>query len=142
MAGELSGIIQEFSGRVEAAEVAALERINGEMKARIFQNGLASDGTPLDTFSTPALGRYSRGYGLKRQKAGRRTDAKDLEFHGDLRKSIAVGKTGQSNVIGFQYDAARLIAEGQEKQTRKKIWTPSDEEIDNAMEIYAKRLFG
>lgn len=142
MAGELSSIIEELRTGIEDAEIAALQRIEGEIKARIFQNGQAADGSQLDTFSKPSFGRYSLQWGLKRSAAGRGITVKDLEFKGDLRRAIAVGKSGNSNVIGFTFDLARLIAEGQEGQTRKKIWAPNDEEISIGIEVYKKRLFG
>lgn len=141
MAHELEVIIEGIESSVPDAEIAALQRIEGEMKTRIFGNGQATDGSKLGTFSVPRIGDYSRAHGRKRQRAGRRITPKDLEFYGDLRRSIGVGVNGPNTVLGFQYDKARIIAQAQQKQTRKTIFQASAQEIQNGIDVYLKRMF-
>lgn len=100
------------------------------MKVRIFNKGGA--------VSAP-IGRYrSRSYRKKRSKAGRQTGYKDLEFDGDLRRSIQTGKRKTGAVIGFDNDRAKDIAGYQEDQTGKKIFKITDSEINAARAAFLK----
>lgn len=137
---ELKINISALPGEVERAIGVALIRLEGDIKRRIHNDGKASDGSLLDTPARRRLGRYSLQYGKKRQAAGRQTGRKDLQFFGDFLRSYGAGKSGDVQAIGFFQDKARLIAQGQQEQTGKDIFTPSDEEIDRLMEIIADEL--
>lgn len=137
----LENLLAEIEANLPEANLVALKRVEADMKRRIFQQGQATNGSQLDTFSRPRVGRYSLRYGRVRQEAGRRTDIKDLEFKGDLRKAITIGLNRGQLVLGYQYDLARLISQGQEEQTKQVIFEPSDEELQDAAEIFMNRLF-
>jgi hypothetical protein len=101
------------------------------MKQRIFNRGLATDGS--------AMGAYrSAQYKKQRQSQGRQVGYKDLEFNSDLRNAIQQGKAGSANVLGFTTDKARLIAGYQQdvRQTGKIIFEPSQNEIDLMLETH------
>jgi hypothetical protein len=115
----------------ERSQIVSLSRLEGEMKYRIFNKGLATDGS--------AMGAYrSAQYKKERLAKGRQVGYKDLEFYSDLRNSIQQGKSGSSNVLGFTNDRARLIAGYQQeaRQTGKIIFEPSQAEINLMLETH------
>lgn len=100
------------------------------MKVRIFNKGGAVDSK---------IGKYrSRSYRKKREKAGRQTGFKDLEFNGDLRRSIQTGKRSTGAVIGFDNGRAKQIAQYQQDQTDKDIFSITDSEIKAARAAFLK----
>jgi len=123
----------------------ALTNLERDQKKRIHQKGLASDNSPLRTFAKrrfPA-GRYSLQHGRKRDQKGRRTDIKNLDFTGDLRRNLrgyGVGTFKGKPAYGFFQDKFRIIANGQQAQTRQDIWGMSKQEEDNVVEIYTDEL--
>lgn len=88
-------------------------------KRRIFNEGKATDLTPI--------GVYRSNHIRRREKRGRQIGYKDLFFEGDLNRAIQVGESGEEPVLGFATDLARLIMQGQEKQTGKTIGKVSEE---------------
>lgn len=120
-------------GGVTGYEIAALHAVQGAMLQRIHNKRQASDESSLGKYKNPA-------YKEKRKAAGRQTDGKDLEFHGDLRRSVKVGTTGGRNSMGFDKDMARLIAEGQTGQIKKQIYELSDAEEREMLSTYARLL--
>jgi len=125
--------VQDFTiavaGNSSDYEIAALHELQGRMIQRIFNDRKASDGS--------SLGKYlSESYKKKRKAAGRQTAVKDLEFHGDLRKSIKIGTSSGKNVLGFVTDLSRLVAEGQTRQLEKQVFQASDDEIDASWRAY------
>lgn len=119
--------------KAERAEVAALQVMQAEMTFRIFNDGKAADGSDIGTYRSDSHKRI-------RRNRGRQTSYKDLELDGDLRRSIVRGTSSGQNVIGFTDDKNRTIAEHQETpaQTGKVIFTPTDQEIENSLTVYAE----
>lgn len=105
---------------------AALSRIEADMKTRIFNLGQDVDGL--------GLGTYSPKYAQYRKDNNKQTGYKDLEFDGDLRRSIQVGISGNKRVLGYTRTDSRLIAKGQEKQTKKIIFKVTEDEKKAALE--------
>ena len=123
----------EIAGKASQYEIAALSSLQGLYIQRIFNDRKATDGS--------SLGKYlSRSHIAKRKAAGRQTAEKDLEFQGDLRRSIKIGTSNGINVMGFVTDMSRLIAQGQEAQLKKAVFTPSDDEIDESWNTYRAAL--
>lgn len=106
----------------------ALTRIEADMKTRIFNEG--------KDVQDVGLGKYSPKYAKYRQENSKQIGYKDLEFDGDLRRSIQVGTSGDRTVLGYIRDNSRLIAQGQEKQTKKIIFKPSASERKAALETF------
>jgi hypothetical protein len=122
-----------MAGNSSKYEIAALSSLQGLYIQRIFNDRKATDGT--------SLGKYkSISHIIKRKAAGRQTAEKDLEFYGNLRKSIKIGTSGNLNVMGFVTDISRLIAEGQEAQLKKEVFKVSDEEVDESWNTYRAAL--
>ncbi len=114
--------------------VAAASFAQKELGLRIFTKGRATEGDMIGRYKKGKDGKRSY-YMKKRLTAGRQVSYKDLEFTGDLRKSITFGSTGKTqtewkSAVFFDNDKSPLIAEGQEKQTGKSIFEYSDKEID------------
>jgi hypothetical protein len=126
----------------QRAAFAALKRLEGEHKRRIHQRGRASDGTQMKTFAAKKdkAGFYSRDYARIRDRFGRGTSKKDLQFLGNLIRSYTVGQYKNRYVYGFLNDRSRLIAEGQQSQTRKDIFGASPSEIKNVTKIFADQI--
>ena len=122
----VDNVIQCIRDRRALIAVSSMNRLLGSMKIRIFNQGRATDGG--------LIGPYISAWKNVRAKAGRQTAYKDLEFSSDLRNSIQVGTSSGEVVIGFLVDKSRLIASGQEQQTGKEIFTPTQEEIDLTVE--------
>lgn len=114
-------------------EIAALSSVQGLYLQRIHNDRKATDGT--------SLGRYRNDYyKQKRRNAGRQVEEKDLEFHGDLRRSVKIGTSGTANVMGFDNDLSRLIATGQEEQIGKEVFMVSDDEVQEMDAAYDREL--
>lgn len=110
--------------------LAAAKTAEGIIKRRIFNEGQAVSGR---------IGAYrSRSYRVKRNKAGRQTGYKDLEFEGDLRRAIQAGKSSKGAVLGFVNDKAAQISIYQEDQTGKKIFKLSEDGIKSARAAFIK----
>jgi hypothetical protein len=132
----------------ERAQIVGLSRLMAEMKYRVFNEREATDGNLLNNHPTKKPGYRSESHkkfrqtGFKRGKkfhsGGRQILYKDLEITSELRNSIVLGKSGGQNVMGFNQDKTRLIAEHQETnaQTGRQIWTPNQKETDLAIESY------
>tara|TARA_R110002126_G_scaffold287993_1_gene441161 strand:+ start:8264 stop:8716 length:453 start_codon:yes stop_codon:yes gene_type:complete len=130
----LSNAATTFSKeKIKAIQLPVLKLYEGLSKYRIFNEGKASDSS--------LIGKYrSLSYRKARQARGRQTGYKDLEFEGDLRRSLTVGTNGKDFVFGFATDAARLIGAGQEKQTKKDIWNPTTSEENDINKATAKLI--
>jgi len=114
-------------------EIAALSSLQGSYLQRIHNDRKATDGS--------SLGRYrSEQYKKKRRERGRQTEEKDLEFHGDLRRSVKIGKSRNNNVMGFDRDLSRLIASGQQEQIGKEVHVVSNDEIAELDAAYLREL--
>lgn len=123
------------------AAFLALKRLEGDMKDRIHKFGEDSNNRKLRTFAKKRdpQGRYSKQHGLKRRMRNRNVDLKNLDFTSSLRnKGYAVAKQSDGRpALGFLQDRFRLIAGGQEEQTRQKIWDMSPKERENVIENYS-----
>ena len=60
----------------------------------------------------------------------------DLEFKGDLKFSIIVGEFNGEKVLGFANEKQFLKAKGLEEHFKKYIFTPTQEEIELAQEVF------
>ena len=80
----------------------ALSRVEADMKTRVFNEG--------KDINEVGLGKYSPKYAKYRKDNSKQISFKDLEFDGDLRRSIQVGRSGDRTVLGFVRTESRLIA--------------------------------
>ncbi|MGV6816117.1 MAG: hypothetical protein ACWA44_02470 [Thiotrichales bacterium] len=120
---ELAKRIARIERSAANIQLVAMKRAEGEMKLRVFANSQATDGS--------SLGQYkSDGHVKKRQDLGRQTARKDLVLFGDLQRSIVTGNQGGKAVLGFTTNKQRTIAEGQERQIGKDVFSLSEDTID------------
>lgn len=114
--------------------IETAKRFEGSIKVRIFNEGQNTAEAPI--------GKYKSKYWVKaREKRGNQVGAVDLEFTGDLRRSIKPLMDGDDAVLAIADDLDYKKAMGQEEiQGKKKgggkmeIFTPSDSEIADAQE--------
>lgn len=97
--------------------------LEGRMKQRIFNDGQASSGR--------AIGKYkAKSWIKKRKDDGLQVAYVDLEFTGELRKSIQVLEDGEEIVLAIINDEDYAKATGQEKRRKRKIFEPTQKEIE------------
>ena len=116
---------------IDGMEIASLKTIEAFHKRRIFNASQATDGSSLGTYK-------SRNWVNKRIKAGRQVGKKDLQFSGDTKNNMQVGRSGINNVYQFTTDLARIIMRGQsnKNQVGKEVAEVSEEEIELGLDEY------
>lgn len=134
--------LAEFQKKIELLEAeirlivmdaprVKVNEVMGLFLFRIFNRGLDS--------SLVAIGQYKGGaaarYKALRNAKGLRIDTVDLQFTGALFRSINSGVLGDDVVIGFTNVDRLKIARILEDNYKKKIFTPSDDEVKKSKEL-------
>ena len=114
-------------------DVQVLTTLLASMKQRIHNTGTATNGTLIAE-------KYSDGWKLTRSLEGRQVGFVDLEFRGDLRKDFVLGSFDGQAVLGFTTDLSTTKSLGLEEKYEKKIYTPSDDEVNDLIEIYNESM--
>lgn len=111
--------------------------LEGEMKQRIFNRGLASNNSSIGDYK-------SKFWKKKRDERGNQIGYVDLEFSGDLRNSIQVVEEGKESVVlaiisDLEYNKSQgqELIQGKKKGLPKlEIFVPTqDEEIETELYI-------
>lgn len=116
----------------------ALFDYEGKQKQRIFGSGEANDNTPIETRPAQAGRRgaaYTLPYEKVRRAKGRQISIKDLEFNGDLRRSIQVGTFQGVPVYGFIIDKKRVIAQELQDYAKKEVFNVSDADAEFMLDV-------
>jgi hypothetical protein len=141
---KLNLLADEFADIFAKAPDVATQELLGSYLQRIFNDGKLTNGGNI--------GQYTPGrYKALRNKEGKRIDKVDLQFTGDLFRSIDRGTLGVDSVIGFTNAERKKIADHLETRYGD-VFTASVEEKEEAtllMEEYIaertneilKRLF-
>lgn len=115
--------------------LAGVKDLEGRMKSRIFNKGLNSDNSKIGTYSKGwsfirKNGKPVKGTkGKQRQKPdGLQTSYIDLEFTGDLRRSITPAKDGNDAVLYMNNDEKFEIAGYLEDQKKQVIFDATNKE--------------
>lgn len=125
--------IPQIQKALQGYSYLVVSDVEGAMKQRIFNQGKTEEET--------SIGKYKEGYyKRKREKFGRQTEYVDLEFKGDLRRSIVKGTKNGKIVIGFNNDNSAEIAEGLEERYNTTIFAASEQEAKNAAAIGEKYM--
>lgn len=127
---KLVNLKKNIGRATEAAEASMIGYIEGEVKARIHQRGEAHSGQ-IGDYRSPSHRR-------KRTAAGRQIGKKDLVFKGNLIRQYGKGTFKGKRVLGFFQNRYRLIAEGQQAQTKKTIFKVRQSEIDEGKKQYLR----
>lgn len=104
------------------------------LKQRVFNQGRATDGGLIKRG-------YSKGWQKKRKSKGFQTSYVDLQFSGDLFKSIKVGKSGNDTVLGFTNEKTLVYARANEeryKNAEDTIFALNNKESDEAFKAAQK----
>lgn len=128
--GELKNLAEKMERCRQEVDRTALERVRGEMLFRIHNEGKASGGDLIGPYR-------SAQYIKRRLLKGLRVDTKDLQFEGNLLRSLVVDTTPDNvPALGFNARIYKIIARAQEDQVQKTIYTPSEGEIRNGLTEY------
>lgn len=122
----ISGIEDCIRKGYKDIEIAGANREKELALERIFKRSFAADDA---TF----FGTYrSKSYIKKRERAGRQTKVKDLQFTDEFRKDLDIGEFNGKTAVGFAQDRSANIVTWQEaeKQIGAEIFSASAEEID------------
>lgn len=102
-----------------------------EVKERV-SDGIASDGSIMDTKSADRSGRYNRRYANIRQSAGLQTSKRDLNFTGDMVNDYKIIEKRENYVAGgFDTKNEADKAEYNEIYMGVKAFDLSKEEEEN-----------
>lgn len=112
-------IFRRLERRAANIQLVAMKRGEAEMKLRIFDEGRSTNGASLGNYR-------SESHKRKRVRRGRQIASKDLELEGDLRRSITTGQQDGKAVLGITTNRQRIIAEGQERQIGREVFSLSD----------------
>jgi hypothetical protein len=110
----------------------ALNNVKAALSRRIFQQGKATDDSEI--------GEYSEATQLLREQEGLQIEKVDLQFTGNLFRSITVGLDSENQIaLGIEErtytegsDTAK-VASANEERFGKEIFSPSEKEIDKAI---------
>ena len=128
--------IQEL---VANSHVVSVQDTLGLMLQRIFNRGEDAMGNPIGKYSTNPDGSDS-SYIKRRQKKGLQTNYIDLQFEGNLFRSVDVGTSNDVPCIGITNSKSADVSEDLEIKlgtgpVPRNIFTPSQSEIDNASRV-------
>lgn len=100
------------------------KRLEGEMKKRIFNNGLDSFGQ--------RIGSYSEGYAKLRNRNGFQTSFVDLQLTGNLFSNFQTLKEGEEVVLAIPNDFDFKKAVDNEARFKTVIFEPTEGEEESA----------
>lgn len=138
----LPSVVRLVNAKIPGFLLVAGKRLEGLQKQRIFNEGTASDGSPI--------GQYSASYAKFRQnfRSGHQTDYVDLQLTGDLFKNFQVLKSGDDIVLAIPNDKDYLKATSNEDRFKKTIFEPTEGEerdterdFQNNIEQAVERIF-
>lgn len=122
------------------ASLAATQSALGNMKQRIHNDGINSQGAPIGQYRNSKWKRKR-----ERSKPAKQTDYVDLQFNGDLFKGYQSGRVDGSAVIGFTSEDQYIKAEGLTNGNQYwdgygDVFALTTEEIDAAFDNYLDQL--
>lgn len=139
MAEPIKQVILEFN-KLETClkdaelEIGALNQFRAIISERIFTFNKDVDEVSFGSYRSEA-------YKKKREKEGRQTTIKDLQFSGELAADLELGTFDGKNALGFSTDRSATIVKGQETGSRTKtgkavmqidkpVFSANQEEVD------------
>jgi len=149
---DIKALTKAILKNADKIRLSAFNTVKGQYVRRIFNQGLASDGSKIGTYTTSSA--------EFRRKIGRQTNFVDLEITGTLRRSIAVGKSSGRSVLGLATQpepkistkGGRLTVVGtsnfntvdnavtQEDNFNKEIFAPSKSELKRGEATILKEI--
>lgn len=155
---DIKAITEALIKDANRIRLAAMNTIKGDISRRVFQQGTASDGSPI--------GQYKTSTKKFRNLVGRRIDKVDLQMLGTLKDSLIVGESEDRVVMGIsevpevQGKASKHKKGGfatlqagkktdfttvenaitQEKHFNKSIFAPTNEEAEKSLKIFDREM--
>ena len=106
----MSNLLRCISKNIEKyaqdAAFVALKSYEGDMKNRVHNKGLNSQGSKIGDYSTEAWKKY-------RLSQGKQVRYVDFEVHEDFRDSLTTGQSKGDAVLGYTTDLSKKIHDGQ-----------------------------
>lgn len=125
-ANKLKALGTKLPEIVTIAISAGIDEIDAHISNRIFNANEDVDGNSFGKYKSEAYKKF-------RKSLGRDIGQKDLQLFGNLKKSFK--KNYPKRQLEFNSLKYAEIAEGQEKQTNKKIFEASEEEATKALQV-------
>lgn len=160
MAKDLSGQFKEdmntiaktIEQNINGIRTVTFNTIKGDLVRRIFNNGTATDGSPI--------GQYATSTKKQRERGGRQTAKVDLELTGTLRRAVIVGTESNKVVMGIvdnqepkvSIRGGRVRITGksdflttenaiqQEENFGKEIFAPSQDELEKSQNVFLNEI--
>lgn len=114
------------------AAIPGLKLVQGQILQRIHNRGEATNGSKI--------GDYLSSWRDVRLAAGYQVSYVDLQWEGDLFRSVVVGTSNGVPVLGFSSDRERYKAVRHELFRKKSIWKPSKKERQALNKAYGREL--
>lgn len=126
LAAAVEASIPQIEKAIQGYETLIVSDVEGALVQRIFNKGQDE--------KEQGIGKYKEGYyKRKRAKVGRQVQYVDLEFNGDLRRSIVKGIKADKLVLGFNNTDKAEIAGYLETKYDKPIFAASKNEMQDAI---------
>lgn len=119
---------EEIRTLVHDAPFVKSQEILGSLLGRIFNRGEDSNGEAIASYT-------NMRYKALRQRRGLQINYVDLQFTGELFRSINTGTSGDSAVIGYTNAERARVANHLEERYGKPIFAPSEVEQEEAKEL-------
>lgn len=113
---------------IQQAPYLKAQDLLGLMLYRIFNEGRDSQGAPIGAYK----GGKGATYKALRNRKGLRIDTVDLQFTGELFRSIQNGIEGEFGVVGFTNKDRTKVADYLEEKYKKPIFAPTEKEQEQA----------
>jgi len=131
MSDLLKCIKRNIRAYAQDAAFVALKSLEGDLKYRIHNSGMATRGR---------IGRYqSASWMRKRREKGLQTAYVDLQFSEQLRDDLTTGQSRGNAVMGFRTDRSKKIHDEMEDRYGK-IWRPDTIEIRDLEDRFSNEL--
>ena len=132
----IEGFINHIPDIVNDGAVKAQDLVQD----RVEGQGLATNGSYLETPSQNPIGRYGQRHGKAREKKGLQTSIVSLRFEGQMWDSWDSKQMGEETGVGFNNEEANYKAEANEDLYGTEIFEPSELEIEVATRFMQDKI--
>lgn len=129
MQAKLKELANKMPLIVEKLAEVGINTLDAEMRNRIFEESMAVN-EPIKKGEP-----YVKAYAKVRAKAGRQTRRIDLQFSGDMLRSIKKIKTSTGEALIFNNQNSANIARGLQERWGQTIFEPNESERTQTINI-------
>lgn len=132
MSKMLNCIARNIKDYAQDAAFVALKSYEADVKFRVHNQGLASDGNRLGSYQTAA-------WIKKRRQAGKQVGYVDLQMTGKFRDDLTTGQSKGNAVLGYKSDLGKDIHDGQ-TENYGEIYRPTTIELRDLEDRFKDEL--